>query len=242
MECRKCKQEKRENEFNWKNKTEGKRQTVCSVCSATAGKQYRELHGEQYAEKRRQKYQENIEKVRAGRREDYAKNREKYLEQNRKWKEENPEKYHESRSKTYANHRTEKVKSNDKYREENREKLNANARKHYAKKIQDPVWREKERLRSIEKNRDEKLRVLEAYGKECACCGETEILFLTIDHIDGNGNEQRRQLGIPGGNAFYRFLRKAGYPQGYQVLCFNCNAGKHLNNGICPHKTNLKEN
>lgn len=26
------------------------------------------------------------------------------------------------------------------------------------------------------------------------------------------------------------------FPQGYQTLCFNCNSGKAINKGTCPHK------
>jgi len=74
----------------------------------------------------------------------------------------------------------------------------------------------------------------------CACCGEQELLFLTIDHINNNGAQERKQLhnGKNIGSAFYDWLKKQGYPEGYQLLCFNCNLGKHRNKGICPHKVN----
>ncbi len=73
----------------------------------------------------------------------------------------------------------------------------------------------------------------EAYGgKRCVCCGETEPVFLTIDHINGKGAEHRRQLGA--GAALYRWLCKKGYPAGFRVLCFNCNSGRELNGGKCP--------
>ena len=26
------------------------------------------------------------------------------------------------------------------------------------------------------------------------------------------------------------------FPEGFQILCFNCNAGKHRNGGRCPHE------
>jgi hypothetical protein len=26
-----------------------------------------------------------------------------------------------------------------------------------------------------------------------------------------------------------------GFPAGFQVLCFNCNQGRRLNHGVCPH-------
>jgi len=38
------------------------------------------------------------------------------------------------------------------------------------------------------------------------------------------------------GNRIHRWLKKHKYPDGFQVLCFNCNVGKYLNKGTCPHK------
>ena len=70
------------------------------------------------------------------------------------------------------------------------------------------------------------------YGNECACCGETEKLFLTIDHINGGGTKHRKKIG----NKICVWLFKNNFPEGFQTLCFNCNWGKHINNGICPHK------
>lgn len=80
-------------------------------------------------------------------------------------------------------------------------------------------------------------QVFAAYGGTvCACCGETEPLFLTIDHVDNNGAEMRRDgTHSRGGTAFYQWLRKSGFPAGFQVLCMNCNLGKHRNGGKCPH-------
>jgi DNA-directed RNA polymerase subunit RPC12/RpoP len=81
--------------------------------------------------------------------------------------------------------------------------------------------------------------VFAAYGgARCACCGETERAFLSIDHIDNDGAEQRRN-GDYGrsGTAFYQWLRKNGFPPGFQVLCMNCNVGKHRNGGVCPHQS-----
>ncbi|KKN08420.1 hypothetical protein LCGC14_1056890 [marine sediment metagenome] len=83
-----------------------------------------------------------------------------------------------------------------------------------------------------------KLLAFEAYGGAvCACCGETEIAFLTLDHVNGDGNKRRELKGITGVR-FYRILRQQGYPTDppLQVLCFNCNSGRAINNGVCPHK------
>ncbi|HUW17672.1 MAG TPA: hypothetical protein VMW16_00035 [Sedimentisphaerales bacterium] len=79
-----------------------------------------------------------------------------------------------------------------------------------------------------------KTEVFSAYGGKCVCCGENNLMFLSIDHINGQGTRHRRQIG-GSSNLLYRWLRKNNYPKGFQVLCFNCNRGKYFNNGICPH-------
>lgn len=71
-------------------------------------------------------------------------------------------------------------------------------------------------------------------GYRCACCGEEEPLFLTLDHVNNDGSKQRRRFGS--GSRFYLRLRRNGYPPGCQVLCYNCNCGRHRNGGVCPHK------
>jgi hypothetical protein len=81
-------------------------------------------------------------------------------------------------------------------------------------------------------------QVFEAYGgKRCACCGETEPLFLSIDHVNNDGAAHRKEIGEAGrgGMKVYRWLIKNGFPPGFQVLCMNCNCGKARNNGVCPH-------
>jgi hypothetical protein len=76
-----------------------------------------------------------------------------------------------------------------------------------------------------------------AYGGfRCTCCGESNEMFLSLDHIDGKGAEHRRQLKSKGGERLYTWLRDNNYPPGFQVLCMNCNFGKQRNGGQCPHK------
>jgi alpha-tubulin suppressor-like RCC1 family protein len=86
-----------------------------------------------------------------------------------------------------------------------------------------------------EASAEAKSRVFEHYGMSCVCCGETHQAFLTIDHVSGGGNRQRAEMGISGGARFYRWLIGNNYPDGYQTLCFNCNCGRAINNGVCPH-------
>lgn len=75
----------------------------------------------------------------------------------------------------------------------------------------------------------------------CMCCGEGNLFFLTIDHINGGGNKHRKENGLVfkgsgGGLVIYAWLKKNNYPKGFQVLCYNCNCGRSLNSGVCPHK------
>ena len=61
----------------------------------------------------------------------------------------------------------------------------------------------------------------------CAKCGFENATALTIDHINGNGAEHRRNIT---GN-FYQWLIKNDYPDGFQVLCMNCQWIKRIENG-----------
>jgi len=69
---------------------------------------------------------------------------------------------------------------------------------------------------------------------KCSCCGEKHIEFLSIDHIDGGGNIHRKSIHKSGVD-FYRWLIQNKYPNGYQVLCMNCQFGT-IRGKICPHQ------
>jgi hypothetical protein len=80
-------------------------------------------------------------------------------------------------------------------------------------------------------------------GNVCACCGETESKFLTLDHMNNDGAAFRKAVyrknkrGNTAGYHTYYWLARNGFPSGFQVLCMNCNYGKRMNDGVCPHKT-----
>ena len=85
-----------------------------------------------------------------------------------------------------------------------------------------------------------RLDILRHYsnGKmKCGCCGESNVEFLTIDHIQKKKNsadykEKGRKIC---GSTLYKWLKKNKYPEGYRVLCFNCNCSLGFW-GYCPHK------
>lgn len=72
----------------------------------------------------------------------------------------------------------------------------------------------------------------------CACCGEGTLAFLTFEHINGGGRKHRQ---LTGGGGFISWLRKNDYPPGIEVLCMNCNHGRRVNGGVCPHDTLVRE-
>lgn len=82
--------------------------------------------------------------------------------------------------------------------------------------------------------REIKRMTLHHYSKgliKCANCGYNKnINALELDHIQGKGNLDRKLKGKDGGWAFYRILIKSSYPEGYQVLCSNCNRIKQIEN------------
>jgi hypothetical protein len=130
------------------------------------------------------------------------------------------------------------------WREANRERARELSRGWRNRKLAEGTPEEVERIRQQERDKTKrnqaKLRddVFGAYGGyTCACCGETEPKFLSIDHINNDGGKERRS-GLYGssGTAFYLWLRKNAFPLGYQVLCMNCQVGKHRNGGVCPHQ------
>lgn len=90
----------------------------------------------------------------------------------------------------------------------------------------------KETARKIKQSN--RLLVINHYSKEnkCVCCGESNIKFLTIDHINNNGAEHRKQIK---NDHLAGWLVRNNYPEGFQILCWNCNEGKKIYK-ICPHK------
>lgn len=77
----------------------------------------------------------------------------------------------------------------------------------------------------------------------CECCGEDRWEFLSIDHINGHGNEQRKRGRHKDGWELLNDFHCMGWPEeikkSYRLLCMNCNfaIGHH---GYCPHHPEKK--
>jgi hypothetical protein len=91
------------------------------------------------------------------------------------------------------------------------------------------------------RNLSDRIEALERYGGlKCACCGEEEFSFPSPDHIiDGKGSPHRTLLfgsKFIAGHHMCLKLRLLGFPEGFQVLCMNCQVGRRDNGGVCPHQ------
>jgi hypothetical protein len=65
-------------------------------------------------------------------------------------------------------------------------------------------------------------------GKNCcSSCGMGDFRVLDLDHVEGGGNKHR-ELSKGGTYSIYSQLKREGFPEGYQVLCRNCNWIKAL--------------
>ena len=143
------------------------------------------------------------------------KNIEDRRQRDREYYQRHKEQIRQKNKEHYAKTKEQYHQQRAKFRAENRELLAQRERESYA------------RLRAM---------ILEAYGKKCACCGETEPLFLELDHRDNDGAQHRRLIGF-GSKQIYVEVKRQGFPKDkYQLLCANCNQGKKRNGGICPHK------
>lgn len=124
----------------------------------------------------------------------------------------NKEEYDAYQREWYRKNRERKISQVGKYQKSKREDRNAYERDYNARKRQE---------------------VLDYYGNLCSCCGETEPMFLTIDHINGGGGKHAKKVGY-----LASWLVRNGFPEGFQILCMNCNHARYRNGGVCPHKEN----
>jgi len=114
------------------------------------------------------------------------------------------------------------------WRLKNKERYRSYMRKYYINnkdKRKDILAKHRRKIKS---------EVINYYGGVCQCCLEENIEFLVIDHIYGGGSIHRRKIKKYG-SSFYRWLIANNMPDGYRVLCANCNTSYGLF-GYCPHK------
>ena len=171
--------------------------------------------------------------------EERKKAKKKYMQEWRKKNRPQINKYQRERN----NKIRPKLRANAKeYYAKNRPKLRAYQNKRYNENPEKSKKEARERRAKGEKRRTIlKIKIFYIYSKKlsnskipcCNCCKEKfSHEFLAIDHIDG-----RKSMGHKkdfGGKNLYNWIIKNKFPDGLQVLCYNCNAAKE--HGKCPHQ------
>lgn len=69
-------------------------------------------------------------------------------------------------------------------------------------------------------------------NEKCNCCGEVNRYFLQIDHINNDGYLERKLMR----DQIKYYTNIINNINNFQLLCANCNFGKLMNKGVCPHK------
>lgn len=135
-----------------------------------------------------------------------------------------------------AKNREKRRKYSREWKHKNRKKCDKNAR--------DWIRRNPKKHRALRRKYHSKLtyrRKLIIFNHycnndiRCMCPGCKEIMFefLTIDHINNDGSEQRGKKHPIGPN-FYKWIIDNNFPDDLQILCWNCNIAKRTY-GKCPH-------
>ena len=131
-------------------------------------------------------------------------------------------------------------------------------RKHQAKpenRAKAREYQSRPEIKAREKeNRDyQRSQVLQYYSKHltksnipcCNCCGVDIKDFLALDHIAGkkqmDSEPELVKLGYSSkksGRVLINWIIDNGFPDGFQILCHNCNYAKGMrkNKNVCPHQ------
>lgn len=144
----------------------------------------------------------------------YASHREARLEYCRRYRLEHLDERRAKARLYYSTHRKERWEYAQKYRAAHREQI-LQERRNWAKE-----WREKLRIEILSHYSQGRLK--------CRRCGFADLRALCIDHANGDGWSQRKQIKP---ERFYKWLKDNNFPNDYQVLCHNCNWLKKIENG-----------
>lgn len=163
-------------------------------------------------------------------------NKKYHKEYIKEWRKKNPEREKEIQKKSNAKrdyHKWyhQKIKNDPTFIKKRRDYYEKN-KEYFKKKSQECYIRTK--IKVQERWQKKRLIVLNHYGgspPKCACCGEPHIEFLAIDHVNNDGNIHRRKIKTN----IFDWIIKNNFPNGFQVLCHNCNLSKAFY-GYCPHQ------
>jgi hypothetical protein len=177
---------------------------------AEYNKKYKSEHKEEIKE-----HEEKIkDKTKIRKQNYYKENKERISEVHKAYRKNNKEKIHDYTIEYGKNNKEKRSISSKKYREENKEELN-------------------QILRNREK--EERVHIIKLLGGKCVFCGEVNYKYLTLDHINDDGNIERAKHNCNSNRRIIKKYKVKGWPieeikQNLQILCYNCNFTKTRRN------------
>ena len=152
------------------------------------------------------------------------------------WKRQNPGWTAGYKAKALENNRKHKAANRERLRAEGREYYHGNIeeRREYSRRYS-KEYPERRRAGHVRRKEENLAIVVAHYGGCCFCCGESNPLFLTLDHVNNDGAVERKEK--KSGSQFYATVIREGFPANLQLACWNCNCARYYRGGICPHET-----
>lgn len=90
-------------------------------------------------------------------------------------------------------------------------------------------------LESRQRYASDRKIVIERLEGKCACCGETNFDILSIDHVFGGGNQEKKKLRGKRFMTILKNMEQSKLIEKYQCLCYNCNYCIGFW-GVCQHE------
>jgi hypothetical protein len=124
--------------------------------------------------------------------------------------------------------KSQRARKDPEYREKENAKKRSPEGREYENKRRikyRPKTNAADRIRRAEEKKDV-FRFYSQNKMQCKLCKEKIFEFLTVDHVVG-----RKKMGhgkVMKGPRLYGWLKKNNFPEGFQILCFNCNIIKEL--------------
>ena len=111
-------------------------------------------------------------------------------------------------------------------------------------------WNIRNKEQNNARQRETRLRrkqeLFDLLGGKCSCCGEANLVFLSVDHKNGGGTKHRKTV-LKWPARFYNWLYQQIKERGirvvrkeFRVLCHNCNMAYAIL-GFCPHTVKLQQ-
>lgn len=165
-----------------------------------------------------------------------ARTKEEIAEYNKKYRQVHKAELSGKKKVYYQSHKVEITERKKEYNQANKAEISEYKRKYYQTNKLEILERAKkygqthkaEHAEKCEEYRLQiKIDILAHYGKDgkpaCVKCGyDKNIDGLQLDHINGDGAEQRRNIR----KHIYKWIVENNYPKGFQTLCGTCHSIK----------------